>query len=143
MIKVIDFKKEHLQALLEQPLYQHLKSNISEAHMEDLEKKRNAYTCMTEDGRILIVAGVTEYWKGRGEAWALFDRESKKDLLLIHRAVRRFLEICPVRRIEATVDVDSETQHRWIKSLGFEMEAPRLRKFTSEGKDASLYVRIR
>ncbi len=146
MIEVIQFRKEDCRKLLrEQPSYlSYLNTLITDEIMEQHEKNQFSFSIIRKsDGKPLACAGVHVYWQGRGEAWTIFARELKSELVLVHRAIKRYLEVCPVKRIEAAVDFEHSVSHRWIKSLGFTLESPRLRAFRADGGDVSMYVRIR
>lgn len=144
MIEVLKFKAEHLGYLKEQEATAYLKKYTTPEQDKMLENGM-AYTCVSaeEPRRVLMCAGVIEYWKNRGEAWAVFDVNCKKEFVYIHNVVRRYLDICPVRRVEAAVDVGFLPGHRWIRSLGFKLEAPVLKAYRQEGSDVSLYARVR
>lgn len=143
MISVEPFRARDATELSEQEATAYLRPFISEEVMKALEGSPYAYTLRGADGRVVACAGVYEYWKGRGEAWALMDKNCKSEFFAVHNAVKRFLEICPVRRIEAVVDAGFEAGHRWVKALGFELEAPRLRGYRPTGGDCALYARVR
>jgi RimJ/RimL family protein N-acetyltransferase len=63
-------------------------------------------------------------------------------LVSIHREAQKFLERMPFRRIEAHVDVGFEQGARWMKMLGFELEAYK-RAFRPDGADMLEFVRIK
>ena len=140
-MEVVKLEAIHVEWLLKQKSTQGFGTFWTEAHTKRLEKDRYAYTGIEGD-RILFCAGVVEYWPERGEAWAIFGQNQRKDFLKIHNAVKRFLNICPLKRIEATVDFDFEAGHRWVELLGFKLEAERMRSYRMDGGDASLYARV-
>lgn len=146
MIKVIPFRREDCKKLLEeQPSYlSYLNVLITESVMDAHEKNPFSFSIVrASDDTPLACAGVFVYWPGRGEAWTIFAKDLKRELVLVHKVIKRYLEICPVKRIEAAIDVEQEVSHRWIKTLGFTLESPRLRAFRPDGGDASMYIRIR
>lgn len=104
----------------------------------------NAGPCFaaTENGVVYACAGIVHQWDNRAIAWGLIGEAAGSHFVKIHRAVRRFLDMSPVRRVEAFVDADFDAGHRWIQMLGFEREGF-MRAFTPLGKDAVLYARIR
>lgn len=115
---------------------------ITRDNEEFLDKAPHYYTIFVDD-EVHVCGGVTLYWNGRGEAWAVLNPNRKHNhLLAVNKLVREFLDACPVQRIEASVDVEFTPGHRWVKFLGFELEAKRLRKFLPDGKDAALYARF-
>jgi RimJ/RimL family protein N-acetyltransferase len=101
-----------------------------------------AFTALV-GGRPVFVGGVVELWKNRGLVWSFIDRQAGQHFVAIHRAVLRFLDMLPYRRLEAECDVDFAQGHRWLKSLGFQMEAPRMRAFRVDGGDSSLYAKVK
>lgn len=90
---------------------------------------------------VLGCAGVVPMWEGRGAAWAMFTNNIGTRFIGMHRAVKSFLEVSPVRRIEAAVDVDFKPGHRWMQQLGFRMETERMKSYFPNARDASMYVR--
>lgn len=115
--------------------------NVTEEQACILEKAPYSYSILVND-QVVACAGVTEYWAGRGEAWAVLDQKCKMNFLTIHNVVKRFLFICPVKRIEAAVDCDFVAGNRWVKALGFKLEVQRLECFFPNGRPATLYSRI-
>ena len=63
--------------------------------------------------------------------------------LRLAEVAQRMLDAYPAQRIEAHIDVDFLNGHRWVEALGFVIEAPRMRKFTPDGRDVALYARVR
>lgn len=142
MIRLEHFKAKDWRELREQKAMAYVSNYITDQHLVALEKAPYAYTGFSGT-RPVFCAGVTEYWKGRGEAWAVLDENCREDFISIHKTVKRFLDICPVRRIEAAVDVDFKPGHRWVKALGFQLETSLAKGFCINGGDASIYVRVR
>jgi hypothetical protein len=91
--------------------------------------------------RVVAIGGVRNVWQDRGIAWGLLASGIGATMVPITRAVRRFLSVCPTRRIEAEVAADHEEGRRWIEMLGFEREG-RMRAYWG-GKDFDLYARVR
>lgn len=94
-----------------------------------------------DNGEVLGCSGVVPMWEGRGAAWAMFTGNIGNRFIIMHRAVLSFLEMCPIRRVEAAVDVDFEAGKRWMKQLGFRLETPLMRHYFPNERDASMYVR--
>lgn len=140
-MKLVAFEVEHLELLEKQrgKPYSFLNSD----QRIFLASNGLSYSVISKSGRILMCAGIQKHWEHRGEGWAMFDLELKKEFIGVHRIVKRFLDVTPFRRVEATVEANFEPGHRWAKLLGFEMEAPRLKNYFVNGADAVLYVRIR
>lgn len=140
-IKLIPFKREHLESLIDQTPY--LKPMLTEVILSSLEKSSAAGSIVNSDDQVLVCGGVTEYWPNRGEAWAFVSPAAKKHFLSVHKIVKDFLKICPIRRIEASVEIGFKSGHKWVQALGFELDAPLLKAFLPDGKDVSLYSRVR
>lgn len=115
---------------------------VNEGHLKALADSKYAYSIFVDD-RLIACAGVVEYWHNRGEAWAIVGREASPHMRRLSGIVTRFLDTLPIKRVEACVDVGFVAGHRWIRLLGFKMEAPLLKSFRPSGKDASLYARIK
>jgi hypothetical protein len=120
----------------------HWMGYVSEAQLEAMEKSPYSYTGF-ESERAVFCAGVIPLWEGSGAAWAIIAQECKADFLALHNCVKRFLAVCPLRRIECTVDADFKPGLRWVKALGFACEAPRMRFHRPDGGDSALFARVR
>lgn len=120
----------------------HLGAYIDFAHAKSLEAVQS-FSAIGDDGAPIACAGVIEVGPGRAMAWSYLGAVVGREFLLVHRAVNRFLDLAPYRRIEATTDAEFEEGHRWLKLLGFECEAPRMKAYTIDGRDAALYARVR
>lgn len=139
---VVPYKAEHLIAIALQERQQYLGPFIDEALAETLEVDGWSWTGI-QDGEVLACSGVQMIWKDRGLAWAYLSEHAGAHFLNIHRAVKNFLDTCGVRRVEMTVDCRFHQAHRWAGMLGFQMEAGRLKAYTPNGDDVSLYARVR
>lgn len=143
MIRVLKFEAQHLEQLLNQPGMEFHKKHTDVSVGAALEKSEHAYTAVSQSGRVLLCAGVAMFWPGTGEAWAFFDPVCKREFLALHRAVKRFLETSPIRRIQAAVEVDFAAGHRWAKLLGFETEAALCKAYLPNGRDCVMYAKVR
>lgn len=136
------FRAEHLKKMGLTPGNEYLLP-FQVQDLRYLERSPYARTIFADDGTVLVCGGVTPYWEGRGEAWALVNRGRRKDFLGMHRMAKKFIRDCPIRRVEASVECDSVNGHRWCKALGFTLEAKRLKAFLPGGKDGALYARVK
>lgn len=93
--------------------------------------------------RCLAAAGITQQWKGRAVAWALFGKDAKDYMIPIVRKIRQVVDDHPVRRLEMLVLCDFEAGHKLAKLLGFTVETPRKPFYYPDGRDVTEYVRIR
>lgn len=141
MTETRKLRAQDLQFLIDQKGRSYVR-RITDEQAASLEAMPYAVSVFVE-GELQLCTGVNVYWPNRGEAWAVFHPHCRKNFIALHHAVKRHLETVPLRRIEAGVDVDFAPGHRWMRALGFELEAPRLRAFLPDGRDASLYSKIR
>lgn len=141
-INVVRFKAEHLEAIVDQPAQAYLRPFLTSEHIKALEQSEHSFTGISGE-RPIICAGVVSYWPGRGHAWAYLDANCKREFIGVHNVVKSFLEDSSIKRIEATVDCAFEAGHRWMRLLGFELEATRMKAYTPNGVDYSLYARVR
>lgn len=134
---------QHLTELQDQGSIEFLRPYLQESNKVALAAAQS-FTAIADDGKILFCAGLVEYWAGRAEAWAIFDKKICKPYFLqIHHAVKRFLNISSTRRIEAAVDIGFKEGHRWALALGFKLDAPLLVAYRPDGGDCSLYSRVK
>ncbi|CAB4126151.1 hypothetical protein UFOVP68_13 [uncultured Caudovirales phage] len=94
-----------------------------------------------DGNEILALGGAQDLWPGRAVAWGLLCSGIGATMVPITRAVRRFLDTSPIRRIEAEVAVDHEEGRRWAEMLGFKREGTMRAYFN--GADFHLYARVR
>ncbi len=143
MIQVVKFKAEHLEQLLSQPGMENHKKFTDASMAGALEAAEHTYTVVSATGRVLLCGGIAMFWAGTGEAWAYFDPVCKTEFLALHRAVKRFLDTAPIRRIQAAVEIPFMPGHRWARLLGFELEAQCLRGYLPNGSDCAMYAKVR
>lgn len=142
MIEVISFLSEHVEELERQNADMKFSKFFIREHYQALEDSPWSFTGVVS-GRIVGCSGVIPYWEGRGEAWAILDRSMRHEFLSVHNAIKRFLEVCPLRRVEAVVDENFSKGHKWITLLGFRKEADVLTGYWPDGSNAVLYARIK
>lgn len=142
MVEVVKLRAEHIEWLSGKGGLGYLTSYLDWDRLKQLEKFEWGFSVISPVGGVLVSAGIVPFWENRGELWAIFNPRCKDQFLLVHRALKRILDTCPIKRLEAVVDLDFAPGHRWVKILGFEMETPRMRAYNVKGGDASLYVRL-
>lgn len=143
MMRVEKFKKEHYAALKDNLHALSFAPNLSDSQIGNLQENSLAYTVLDDD-RIYLVGGVSLYWEGRGEAWCLLSKDSGNKMLSVTRIVQNYLnQAFMPRRVECSVEYGFELGHKWMRLLGFSLEAIRLRSFLPNGKDCSLYARVK
>jgi RimJ/RimL family protein N-acetyltransferase len=139
-VTIVPFKAEHLHVLRLQAAQAALGFDLLE-YARQLELAGGGWTALV-DGAPVACAGLVEQWHGRALAWALIGDAAGRHFVSITRAVKRALNLAHYRRVEAQVDAEFSAGIRWAQLLGFEVESI-MRKFTPEGRDAFMYVRIR
>lgn len=142
MVTIVKFKREHLESMNGAREVSFAKQYLTKEHVAKLEKVRHSYAIL-QDEKVLACCGVVEHWNGRGEGWAIISGELNYAFIRMHRIVKRFLDWCDIKRIEAIIDTDFKEGHRWAKALGFKMEAPLMKSYGYTGKDCTLYARVK
>lgn len=89
---------------------------------------------------VVACGGTVPVWQGRNLAWCYLTRPAKRYLLKITNLAAEVIAHAP-GRVEATVRADYPGGHRWMERLGFEVEAPLMRRFGPYGEDHVGYVR--
>lgn len=138
---VVPYKAEHMRALQVQQGQAYCSPYMTDDYAREFEK-HNSFTGLV-DGKPIIVGGLVELWQNRALLWSFVDQSAGKHFVAVHRATMRFLEAQTYRRIEAECDFDFAPGHRWLKKLGFVLEAPRMRAFRIDGGDSALYARVK
>lgn len=138
---VVRFKAEHYFKLNEQEATSYVNAFMSEKAIKALENNEHSYSIFI-NGRLIACAGLVQFWHGRAEAWAMIDKDCRKEFVALHNIVKRFLKACPVKRVEAVVDANFEQGHKWVNYLGFTIEAPLMKAYGINGGDCTLYSRV-
>ena len=110
-------------------------------YFDSLTKTGEAYSVLYED-KVVLCAGIIPQWDGRYVAWALFTKDVGLKMVSIMRAVRRFLNVKDVRRVEAYIDCTHLEGIRLAELLGFKFEGT-LVKFTPDGRNNYMYARTK
>ena len=139
MTKLVPFKKEHYREIVGNSDQKYLADYVTDEDLEAVEQNPFSRSCFHEE-KLLGVGGIILSHEQRGEAWGVVAKGNREQFIRLHRAVKGYLESVPVRRVEAAVHLDFEPGHRWVKALGFTLEAAVMRAHSLEGKDAALYA---
>jgi hypothetical protein len=140
-MRVEPFRAAHLEQLVLQPAQAAWRGRIDGESGAALEASGLAWTLL-RDALVVGCGGVIDRGGGRGEAWALLAQDAGSAMLSATRAVRRYFETAPFRRIEAVTAVDFAPAARWTRLLGFEREG-RMRAFCDNGGDAERWAFIK
>lgn len=140
-VEVAPFRAAHLADLVLQPAQAAWRGRIDGESGRALEATGLAWTLLC-GGRVVGCGGVIDRGEGRGEAWALLAQDAGTTMLAATRAVRRYFETAPFRRIEAVTAVNFLPAARWARLLGFQREG-RMRAFCDGGGDADRWAIIK
>lgn len=142
MIYVTPFEADHFWRVKLQAAQAHFRDLVTPEGVKSLE---GTHACtLMDDGKPLVCAGAFEHWPGRALVWSfLSDDVTPKNFRSVHAEGRRWLAALPFRRLEADVDVGFANGHRWMRALGFTVEAPLRRQYQPDGGDAVGYVRLK
>lgn len=140
-MRVVPYQSQHLLFMQLQDGQAYCKAHTTEAHAKALENEY-AFTVLAGDLPI-GVGGVTDIYEGRGLLWSYIDQRAGPHFIAIHRVTERFLAAMPHRRIEAYTPCEFKAGHRWLKKLGFTLEAERMRNFDIDGGDSAMYARVK
>lgn len=141
MVEVVPFKAEHIVWLKDRGMVSWAPKGVSVESLQHLERSFFSLSVVEKDS-VIACGGVIEQWPGRGISWAFLNTKMGTKMVRCHRLVKRYFDICPLRRVEATVEVGFEAGHRWVRLLGFELETPIMKAFGPKGEDHSMYVRL-
>lgn len=104
-------------------------------------ERGHAYS-LVKDDRVVMVGGWAPIGDGRFLGAILFSRDAGKYMTEIVRFWRDFLETFDYNRLEAVSACDLIPAHKFLRLIGFECEAPRMRKFHGD-KDYALFARTK
>ncbi len=141
-MNVVPFKAEHLLSMQLQRSQNGLKPFITEEYAHMLEGQF-AFTAVSDDDEVVAVGGVTELWENRALAWTFIDSRAGKHFVALHKIVKDLLDIVPYRRIEAETSCGFTPGHRWLRMLGFQLEAECMKAFQPDGGDSALYAKVK
>ena len=141
MLSYAPFRARHVEAMNIQDQQEWVTAEYGVEDFKALERK-HAYT-LFRDGVPIVCCGAFELSKVRGSCWAILSTSITPHIFReVHNLGKTFLASLPFKRLEAVVDVDFAAGHRWVKTLGFELEAPRMKAYEVDGRDCSLYAKV-
>lgn len=138
---IVPFEPQHVETLNIQSAQAGTESFRTHDYRIALQGSGPAFSAL-HDGHALICAGLVIPWEGRGIAWAMVGGDAGPHFVAISKAIKRFLSLQDLRRIDAYVEADFVNGNRWIKMFGFEFEGL-MRSFSPEGRDCNLYALVR
>jgi len=137
------FQPFHVERLIQQGVQPSQVREVSyvPASYASVQKPPGLSMTAREGEHIVLCGGVIPTGPRMGLLWALLSHDAGRHMVWLHRATRRFLEIEPWRRVEATVESGFPAGCRWLTLLGFEFEG-RMRSFGPGGEDHLRYARV-
>lgn len=137
--RVVPFKPWHYEWLRAGEAAEGPTMQMDDRTLLELERL-NSWTGVV-DGVPVVCAGTIPQWPGRTLAWAYVARGTLRHMPWITENVLK--NLAGIKgRIEFTVRADFPAGLRWAKTLGFEVETPRLRTYGPQGEDHVGFVRI-
>lgn len=142
MIYAVPFEAAHALALKLQPGQAWGRDYMTPENMRALEC-RFAHTLM-EDGAPIACCGLVVFTQHRALVWALVsDKVNRQNFAAVHGYAKLFLNGLPFRRLEAVAEASFAQAGRWLETLGFRLEAPRMAAFYENGGDGAGYALVR
>lgn len=124
-MRIEPFKPEHMAALLPRlNVDQTLDHDLwTPGFCERMRETCEVFAGMTDDGRVMTVAGAMRLWEERYHLFAYMAEDSGPYMTSITRGVLRFLSTLR-GRVETQVSEHFEAGHKWVRMMGFELETP-------------------
>lgn len=138
-MKVIPFHANHVRLMNLQPTQRWALSVLPPEYLTALNRLGSAVSAEHE-GKIIACAGVAIQGFGAGTLWGFVSHDAGPYFIRLDRCVRRLLTIRPLRRIEASAEVDFRPGCRWLELLGFQSEGV-MRSYGPNGEDHMRYAR--
>lgn len=142
-VRIVPFEPWHLLTIEVQPEQRINDQTLKdEANARELCAAGPAFSVLANDGSPIAILGIVGRGPGRAVGWAVMAPAAFARFRLIHRGVKRFLELHDLRRLEIVVDKRHAASVRWALRLGFVHEGT-MRSYAPDGSDMELYARVR
>ena len=138
---VIPFRGHHIAELDNWGAQQWMRTHFGDLDYSVYEQAGPAHTGVAGD-HVVICAGLMRINDYRAIAWAFVADTLPQHMVAAHKAVSRFLERQPFKRVEAFVEPESQAAVRWVQMLGFQLECAEKPFFLPDGGTAAEYVRF-
>lgn len=141
MLTYAPFRARHIDALN----IQDEQEWVTEVYgTDDFRALQTPYShTLFQDGVPIVCCGAFALSKVRASCWAILSSRIDPHLFReVHTLGKKFLASLPFKRLEAVVSVDFAAGHRWVKALGFQLEAPCMRAYELDGTDCALYAKV-
>lgn len=94
--------------------------------------------------RPVAVFGLMFHWKGVGEAWSLFTKQSRRYPIAMTKGAIAFFDICQIlfvlHRVQITVKCNDKRAVKWAKALSF-VEEGVMAKYSADQEDTFMMRR--
>jgi len=105
-----------------------------------------AVTLIDDHGEPVVCAGIMHLWESVGQVWMIASIDAKAIAKTLTVYSRRILDgwwdHFGYRRLQATVDADTEVSRRFAEHMGFRPEGT-LRRYGPGDVDQIMYARVR
>src|SRR5271156_1410416 len=117
MLSVETFRSYHIPLLIAQGVQDAQRQGGSHGPVTYASVAKPPVLSMTvRDGEsIVLCGGILPTGPKQGVLWALLAAQAGQHMLFLHRATRRFIDIEPLRRLEASVAVGFPAGCRWLE----------------------------
>ena len=138
---IVPYEPAHLLEIDLQEGQEYTRHNLNWRVAEQLVGPYS-YTAM-RDGKAVAVFGALKLWENRALIWSFLGKDAGPSLTVIHRLAKEALDALPFRRVEADTPCEFKQGHRWLRMLGFKLEAECMEAYLPHGGDSALYARVR
>lgn len=113
---------------------------LTEGYGQALANAGGGFTAF--DGMdVVAMAGIVKIWQGRAMTWALITPKIKDRVVIIHRAVYRYIQRYRCARLECVIDPQFPESVEWARRLGFRYEST-MPRYAIDGRSMDMYVRL-
>lgn len=143
-LTVEPFRTHHVPLLIAQGVQDAQVRQVSHvpASYASVAKPPGLSMTVRDGDSIVLCGGILPAGPQYGVLWAVLAAGAGRHMVFLHRATQRFIDLEPLRRLEASVETGFPAGCRWLEMLGFAYEGP-LAAFGANGEDHVRYARIR
>ena len=143
---IIPFKKDHLDKLdIRLPGLVGMEIDRAYEEIPKYGEAGPAFSAFTDDGLLIVIAGVGIIWDGVGVAWTLPSVYADDYKVGFYKAIKshldKIIEANNLHRVQCFVHKDYVISQKWVEHMGFEREGL-LRKYGSDKADYYIYARL-
>ncbi len=135
------YRLEHLRQLIDQGVQPSQVSQVP-ATFASVALPPGLSMTVRDGDHIVLCGGIIPTGPKAGLLWAMLSMDAGRHMTFLHRATLRFLDLEPLRRIEATVEASFPAGCRWLTLLGFKSEGL-MEAFGEDGEDHWRFARVR